>query len=128
MNTKKFIAGSIVGTIVYFLLGWLVYGILFKDIYTSEEYSHSLLFVFFGCLFFASFVTYIFVKWANITQWVTGAKAGAIIGFFYAASMNFYMYSGMEINFKNIGLDVLLSIITGAIVGASIAFTIEKIK
>lgn len=128
MNTKNFIVGSIVGSIVYFLLGWLVYGILFKDIYSSEEFPHSLLFVFLGCLFFASLVSYVFVKWANITQWTTGAKGGAIIGFFYSASMNFYIYSGMEVNYRNIGLDVVLSIIIGAIVGAVIAFVIGKMK
>ena len=48
---KSLIYSTITGTIVYFLLGWLFYGILFTDLYPANE-EHSMLFVFFGCLFY----------------------------------------------------------------------------
>src|SRR5450759_2816850 len=37
MNTKKFLIGGIVGGVVYFLLGWLVYGHLL----TNYFHDHS---------------------------------------------------------------------------------------
>ena len=129
MNTKKFLFSSLAGTIVYFLLGWVVYGLIFKDIYPQkEEYAHGMLFVFLGCLFFATFMAYVFAKWAGISLWTTGAKAGAVIGFFYAITMNFFMYSGMEMNNMNMGLDIVLGIVMGAITGAVIAFVNGKMK
>ena len=36
MNNKALFTSTLTGTIVYFLLGWLFYGILFKDLYPSN--------------------------------------------------------------------------------------------
>jgi hypothetical protein len=128
MKTKNFIIGTLVGTVVYFLLGWLVYGFLFKNIYPSDaEMSHGILFVFLGCLFFVALVAYIFSRWAGITNWLSGAKAGALIGFIYGAANNFFMYSRMEANYQNMFTDILLNLIMGAIAGAVIAFTIGMV-
>jgi hypothetical protein len=48
--TKNLLFSGIAGTIVYFLLGWLVYRILFPDL-VSEGESTSLLYIFLVCLF-----------------------------------------------------------------------------
>ena len=122
MKTKKIIIGALVGTIVYFLLGIIVYSLLFKDIYRRENLNHTMLFEFFGCLFFGTLVAFIFTKWADITNWWTGAKAGAVIGLLYSASQNFFMFSGLEINYQNIFLDIALNMVMIGIVGAAIAF------
>jgi len=37
MNNKPFLLSTLAGTIAYFLLGWLFYGILFKDLYPAEQ-------------------------------------------------------------------------------------------
>jgi xanthine/uracil permease len=39
MKTKNFLVSGIVGGIVYFLLGWLFYGFLFKDFFPPQEES-----------------------------------------------------------------------------------------
>jgi biotin transporter BioY len=46
--TKKILLSGIVGTVVYYLLGWLVYGLILTDKSKGEE---SMLFIFLGCLF-----------------------------------------------------------------------------
>lgn len=121
MKTTNFIAGSIVGAIVYFLLGWVAYGMLFTDIYPEEG---NLTFIFLGCLFFAALLTYIFEKWANISTWMTGAKGGAVIGFLTALSMNFFMYSSREPDYKKMITDVLITLVTAAITGAVIGYVL----
>lgn len=68
--TKNLLFSGIAGTIVYFLLGWLVYGILFPDL-VSEGESTSLLYIFLGCLFYAFIYAVIFTRWANITNFKT---------------------------------------------------------
>lgn len=117
MKISNFVAGTIAGSMIYFLLGWVAYGMLFTDLYPQEG---NIAFVFLGCLFFAALLVYVFAKWANISTWMTGAKAGAIIGFFYALSMNFFMYSSREPNYQNIFTDVVITVVTAAITGAVI--------
>ena len=55
MNKKSFLLSTLTGTITYFLLGWLFYGILFPDLYPpSEQCQTSLVFIFLGGLFYVS--------------------------------------------------------------------------
>ena len=121
MKTSNFIAGTIVGAIVYYLLGGLAYGVLFTDLYPQ---GGNMTFIMLGCLFFAALLTYIFTKWANISTWLTGAKAGAAIGLFYALSMNFFMYASREPNYQNIATDVVVNVVTAAITGAVIGLVL----
>ena len=84
MNTKNFVVAGIVGFIVDFLLGGLFYGVIFPDIYkTTLNESEHMQFVTLGCLVFGFFVSYVWIKWAGFTNWLSGLKAGAIFGFFY---------------------------------------------
>lgn len=122
MKTKNFLVSGIVGGIVDFLLGWLFYGIIFKDTFPQpEESEQTMLFIFLGCLTFGFFVSYIYNRWAQITTAATGAKAGAIIGVFIGLFYNFFnmaMDSGMELQLA--ALDVVISIVMTAIIGAVI--------
>lgn len=127
MNVKNFLVSGVVGGIVNFLLGWLFYGILFKDIYPEGE-NMNLLFTFLGCLTSGLFIAYIFTNWAGITNPVNGIKAGAAIGFFTSLSMNFFMYSNRTVDYQNMTLDVIITIVISAVMGAAIAFVNGKIR
>jgi hypothetical protein len=127
MNVKNFIVGGIVGGIVDFLLGWLFYGILFKDTF-PESPDMKLEYIFLGCMTFGFFVSFIFTRWAGITDLVTGLKAGAIIGVFNSLHMNFFMYANMPVNYTTFAIDVLISVVLSAGVGAAIAFVVGKMK
>lgn len=127
MNVKNFLVSGVVGGIVNFLLGWVFYGMLFKDIYPEGE-NMNLLFTFLGCLTYGLFLAYIFTKWAGITNPVTGIKAGAVIGFFTSLSMNLFMYSNRTVNYQNMALDVIITIVISAFMGAIIAFVNGKMK
>jgi hypothetical protein len=127
MNVKNFLISGIVGGLVDFFLGWVLYGMLFKDIYPQNE-NMNLMFIFLGCMTFGLFIAYIYSKWAHITNPVTGMKAGATIGIFSSLSMNFFMYSGMEVNYQNMALDIAISTFIGAIMGAAVALTSSKLK
>lgn len=121
MNVTKFLIGTLVGGIVYFLLGWIFYGMIFTDIYPPSE-NENMLFMALGSLSYGALIAYIFNKWAGISTWMTGAKAGAVIGFFVALWMNFFMYSGKAtVNYKAFVLDVVGGIVIGALVGVAVA-------
>ena len=125
---KSIIYSTITGTIVYFLLGWLFYGILFTELYPSEE-NQSMLYIFLGCLFYVLVFSIIFGKWASITSFKRGALAGALLGFLYAVSMNFFMSSSScQLDIERFITDVIIAAISSAIMGGVVAVTIGKPK
>lgn len=127
MNTKNFLVSSIAGSIMYFLLGWVFYGMLFTEIYPAGE-NQNLVFIYLGGLSFCLILGYVFTRWAAITQFMTGLWAGALIGFLYGLSYNFYMYSNQTPNTTNMITDVVISTITAGITGGVIAFVLGKMK
>ena len=64
MKTKNFLASGLAGGIVYFLLGWLFFGILFVDLFPSqpEEDTQTMLMILLGCITYGLFIAYIFGK------------------------------------------------------------------
>ncbi len=129
MRTKNFVIAGIAGGIVDFLLGWLFYGIIFKDTFPQpEESSESMIFIFLGCLTFALFISYIYLKWAQIATFSSGAKAGIIIGLFMGLIMNFFgMAMSPETNFQLAAIDVGISIVLAALVGGVIGLVNGKL-
>ncbi len=127
MNTKSFLLSGIAGTIVYFLLGWLFYGILFTDIYPQNS-EKCILFISLGCLFYAFTFALIFNRWAQISTFATGAKAGFFIGLLLALSMAFFMNSTKESLDYNFITQVAIEAVSAAIMGGVIALVIGKTK
>jgi len=120
MNTKSFLTSGFVAFVIYFLLGWLFYGILFPDLYPKEG-EDNMLFIALGCLFFSLLIAYLFTSVASIKSAGEGFKVGAIFGLLNGLSMNLFMYSSMEPNYQNIAIDVALSIVMVGIMGAVVA-------
>jgi hypothetical protein len=125
MNTKSFILSGIAGTIVSFLLGFLFYGYLFTDLYPDES---CMLFILLGCLFYAFTFALIYIRWANISTFNSGAKAGFLIGLLWTLSMNFFMYSSESNLDSNFLLLVAIDAVSAAIMGGVIALVIGKLK
>ncbi|MET0759557.1 MAG: hypothetical protein ABWZ56_04000 [Flavobacterium sp.] len=120
MKIKNFLLAGIAGGIADFLLGWLLYGIVFKDYFPSE--MPNMLFIFLGCMTFGFFISYIFIQWASISNYLTGLKAGAMIGIFIGLMTNFFMRaSSMDVDYQNFGIDLVIGIVMGALVGAVVA-------
>ncbi len=124
MKTKNFLVSGIVGGIVYYLLGWLFYGILLKDFFPQpEESMQMMLFILLGCLTYGLFIAYIYTKWAQISTAATGASAGAVIGIFIGLFYNFFNMAMMpettyEIAALDLGITIVCTAILGAVIGA----------
>lgn len=128
MNIKNFLVSGIVGGIVQFLLGWLFYAILFKNSFPTDG-NENMVFIFLGSMTFGFFVSYIFTKWAGISNATTGFKAGAVIGLFMALYSNFFMNSmKSDIDYQTMGLDIVITVVMAALVGAVIALVNGKLK
>ena len=129
MNTKSFIVAGLVGGIVDWLLGWLFYGIIFADKFPQPDAeSNAMIYITLGCLTYGFFISYIYNKWANISTFSTGLKAGAVIGLFMGLAANFFrMAEQASENFEMFGIDLAISIVMVAIVGGVVGFINGKL-
>jgi hypothetical protein len=132
MNAKIFLVSGIVGGLVNFLLGWLLYGIVFESQFPVKEGDvMNITMIALGSLVSGLFVAYIFTKWAHISNWMTGIKSGAFLGLFLALYWNFFINvkkSTDNIDWQIFGLDTVLTIVLTALTGAAIAIVCNKMK
>ncbi|HZW62794.1 MAG TPA: DUF1761 domain-containing protein [Flavobacteriaceae bacterium] len=130
MSVKNLSVSGIVGGVVNFLLGWLFYGMLFKDSFPQpEENPNTMIFIFLGCLTYSLFIAYIFAQWAQIKTLATGAKAGAVIGLFMGLCYNFFNFAmSPDWTTQLFFLDTAISVVMTGITGAAIAMVLGKVS
>lgn len=137
MDAKKRILATLVGFVVFFLLGWLFYGFLLMDFYATNSGTATNVMraetdmvwwaLILGNLFQAYFLVYIFGKWANITTFGGGFSAGLIIGLILGFAFNLSMYGTMNISNLTITLiDPFVSGIMMAITGGAIGWMLGR--
>ncbi|MES2796884.1 MAG: hypothetical protein V4683_13015 [Bacteroidota bacterium] len=134
MNLNKFLIGSLIGGVVAFMLGGLLYAVVFADMLADlcpgmaaiqSEGNYVALVI--GNLATGTLLAYIFEKWASISTWMTGAKAGALIGALMALSFDSMMHGTTNLmTWGAVALDTVISAIlwggTGAVVGWWLGF------
>ncbi|WP_309612799.1 hypothetical protein [Flavobacterium sp.] len=131
MNVKNFIVGGIVGGIVDFLMGWLVWGILLKDTFPKPEGAgaDNMMFIFLGCMSFGFMLSYIFAQGEGVSQWMQGVKVAVGVALFMSLANSFFesMYKD-SMDVKMVAIGVVASIVVAAVVGSAIAVTNGKMK
>ncbi len=131
MNVKNFIVGGIVGGIVDFLMGWLVYGILLKDTFPKPEGAgaENMMFIFMGCMCFGFLISFVFSQGEGISTMAAGIKMALGITLFMALSHCFFdsMYKD-SMDVKMVAIDVVASMVLATVVGAAVAMVNGKMK
>ena len=123
MNTKSLIFSTITGTVAYYLLGWLFYGIIFPGLYPEPEH---MLFILLGSICYVLVFAIIYVRWANISTFKTGAVAGLILGLLFSISMTFFMSASSGLNLEHLATEAFIGAVSTAITGGVIGLTIGK--
>ena len=133
MNSKNYFLAGILGGIVYFLLGWLVYGMLLMD-YMEENAGLALgvnrvdmllWSIGLGSLLYGFFLSYIFSCLGQIKTAAAGAKSGAWVGFFVAGAIDFTKYGTTNITTLNaVAVDILAATVMASITGAVVAWVL----
>lgn len=131
MDIKKLLIGGIVGGILYFGLGYLVYGNLLFNFMknhpgatvtgvdrTMEEFQFMYLTI--GNLAMGFLLAYIFVK-GNINALAGGIVTGAIVGLLISVGFDSMMYATTNIVSKTaMAADVCAYTVISAVVGAGV--------
>jgi len=137
MNTNKILLGGIIGGIVFFLLGWLIYGMMLYDFMSANgnqcaarpETEMIWWALILGNIAGGLMLAVIF-SWSNVTTMSGGMVKGAIIGLFYSIMFDFMMYS-MSTFFTSITpviVDICVSTVMTAVAGAVIAWIMNTGK
>jgi len=138
MNSQKFILGGIAGGIVYFLLGWVTYGMLLKDFMANNMAAAGTMradadmiwwALIVGQLAGGFFLAYIISK-ANATSAGAGAGVGLVVGLLTCLTFDLTMYgvSTTITSLKGLAADVALSAVISAIVGAVVGWVMGMSK
>jgi hypothetical protein len=108
MDAKKRMMATLAGFIVYFMLGFIIYGVLLMDFYASHSGTATGVMridtdmqwwsLIAGNVVQAYLLVYIFGNWANITTFGGGLKAGAIIGFIMSLGISLNMYGTTNVS------------------------------
>ena len=132
---KKLIYATLVGTVVSFLLGWLIYGVVLDSFMKSQTTEYTglmremdgtfIILILLSNLMMSFFIAFIFQRWAKFETFFMGLTAGMMIGFFFAVSYDLYMLAAMNL-FKAGGaiVDIIASTILTGIIGGVIAWVL----
>jgi hypothetical protein len=136
MNSQKFIVGGIVGGIAYFILGWLIYGMLLKD-FMAANYSTSMRpdaetiwwALILGQVAAGFLLAYVIGK-AGATSAGAGAGVGFVVGLLVCLSFDLTMYgiSTTVTSLKGLAADVAASAVISAIAGGATGWVMGMSK
>ena len=133
----KILRGTIFGGIAFFLLGWLIYGIIMMG-YNSTHTNQCLnnpngemiwWAIILGNIISALLLTLV-LNWSGAKGWTDGLKTGAIFGILIALSMDlgFWSMTTMFNNFGALLADVAQTTVLWALVGLVIVLLWGKEK
>jgi len=134
MNSQRFIVGGIVGGILYFLLGYVFYGLLLKSFFDANGMAVNMdnmvwWAMIVGNLAGGFLLAYILSK-ANVSTAGGGAGTGFIVGLLMSLSFDLIMYGighGLT-EMKAIAADVAVSAVMSAITGAAVGWVLGMSK
>ena len=130
----KILRGTIFGGIAFFILGWLVYGMLLagfmatnSDACANRPDSEMVWWaMILSNLVLGLFVTVV-LKWSGAASIGDGIKTGALFGFLMSTTMDLMMYSMTTMyNMTAMIVDILVMTVLIAIVGFVIVLTWGK--
>ncbi len=137
MNTNKILIAGLIGWVVALLCGFLAYDLLLGDFFSANtgsatgvlraddemEWIPMLL----GHLTWGLFFALVFGRWANISTFVTGAKAGAVLGFLVVCSFDLINYGSTNImNLTGVIADIVVMTLISTIVGGVVAWFLGR--
>lgn len=126
MDIKKLLFGGIAGGVAFFLLGWLIYGMLLTDFMNNHQgiigninrAEPDYMYLIIGNLAMGFLMAYIFIK-GNVNSLAGGITTGGIIGLLMSVGYDCMMYATTNIASKTaIAADVAAMTVMTAIVGA----------
>ncbi len=137
MKTNKILLGGLTAAILFFFLGWIIYGMLLTD-FMLNNYDQSLMKAEEDMIWWAmilsnlagGFLLAFILSWSNAKSFADGAKVGGITGLLMALSidLSFYSMSNMISNLTAVFVDVIIVAVLWAIVGVAVVWVMGLVN
>ncbi len=138
MSTKMLLA-ALVGGVVSFFLGWLVFGMLMDPYYQSHMVHYDglvrnmeetrLYGIAIANFCFAGLLAYIFDRWANIRNFGQGFMGGFIVMGLAYAGFDIFMWSTMNMGpYMMYAVDIVANAVFGGVIGGVIGWVLGRGK
>jgi len=133
----KILRGTLSGGIVYFLLGWLVYGILLSDFMMSNynqcanrPQAEMVWWALIASNLAYALLLTLILNWSGASGIIDGLKTGALFGFLYAVNidLSFYSMTTMFNSFSPVVIDIIITTLMSTVIGAVIVLLWGKNK
>ena len=137
MDIKRFIIGTVVGGIAFYILGYIIWDILVADFYAANRGSAVgltkdapvLWAAAVGTLAYAALVTLGIGTRAGATTVMDGVKVGAVVGFLLWLTVNMIFFAYFNISNLTVTIvDPLLEAVRAGLGGAVIAVVLGKVS
>ena len=130
----KILRGTVFGGITFFILGWLVWGVLLMDFMAANSNdcaarpdAEMVWWAMIVSNFTLAMLVTLVLKWSGAKSAMDGIKTGAIFGVLMGLSMDLMMYSMTTLyNFTALIVDVIAYTIIVAVLGLVIVLTWGK--
>jgi len=137
MNTNKILLAGLIGGAASFLLGWLVWGVLLMDFMKSNAGSATGVMraenemiwwaLILGNIAGGLLLALIYGRWGSISTFLTGAKAGAVIGLLLGISYDMMWYATSNVMTLNGALvDILANVVVTGLVGGVVGWFLGR--
>ncbi|TJY37927.1 hypothetical protein [Pontimicrobium aquaticum] len=139
MSNNKVLLAGLVGAVIAFLLGFIVYGNVLTDFFVENSGSASGVMrgddemqwvpMILGHITWGLLFAIIYGRWANISTFTSGAKTGALLGFLIGASFDLIQLGSTHIpNLTGVIVDIIVMTIISAIVGGVVGWFLGRKK
>lgn len=134
MNAKQWVIGTVVGGLVVFGAGWVLFEMLLGDYYAAnagtatgvEKDPQILWAVAVGALAYAALIIY--AMRGQAANMMSGMKVGAIVGFLLWATADITLFGITNLNNLTLTMvDPLVELVRGGITGAVLGALLPKV-
>jgi hypothetical protein len=136
MNTKQWVIGTVVGGVVIFAAGYVIFEVLLGDYYAANSGAATGMMrdppivwaLAVGALAYAALILYALRTQAASVNVVSGMKVGAVVGFLLWATADFSLFGITNMSNLTITmLDPFVELVHGGIAGAVIGALLPKV-
>ena len=127
MDAKKRIMATLAGFVVFFMLGWILYGMLLMDFFTANSGSATGVArsdsemvwwaLILGNVLQAYFLVYVYGKIGNINTFSSGLQTGVILGLILGYGVDLTIYA--TTNMSNLTATLVDPLVLAVMMGAS---------
>ena len=133
----RLIVASIAGCILFFFLGWLIYGVLLMDFYAAHTTQYeglmrempNLAALIIAQLTWSFLMAFIFQRWAGVKNFSNGLLIGLLLSFLVILMGDLFFVASMKLyDAPVIIVDIVINTAMGGLIGGVIGWILGMEK